>query len=60
MLLIANPLTTVEGSPLTVTRAAAGLSFDGLGGTLDGGTALSAGTSNIYLIDTVLLPPALR
>lgn len=58
--LIANPLTTVEGSPLTVTRAAAGLSFDGLGGTLDGGTALSAGTSNIYLIDTVLLPPALR
>lgn len=58
--LIANPLTTVEGSPLTVTRAAAGLSFDGLGNTLDGGTALSAGTSSIYLIDTVLLPPALR
>ena len=55
-----NNLTTVEGSPLVATRAADGLRFGTMGATLDGGTAISAGRSNVYVIDTVLLPPALR
>lgn len=58
--LTAAPLTTVEGSPLAVTSDASGLSFDGMGMALDGGTPVTAGTTTVYVLDSVLLPPSLR
>lgn len=58
--LTAAPLTTVEGSPLAVTSDASGLSFDGMGMALDGGTPITAGTTTVYVLDSVLLPPSLR
>lgn len=58
--LTASPLTTLAGSPITVTNGASSLSFGGMGMALDGGTPITAGTSTVYVIDTVLLPPSLR
>ena len=58
--LTASPLTTLAGSSITVTNGASGLSFGGMGMALDGGTPITAGTSTVYVIDTVLLPPSLR
>ncbi|MFC5848289.1 fasciclin domain-containing protein [Deinococcus petrolearius] len=58
--LISQQLTSAEGTALTVTRSAAGLSIGGASSTLDGGTAIVAGNSNVFPIDTVLIPPSLR
>ncbi|KQR41145.1 fasciclin domain-containing protein [Deinococcus sp. Leaf326] len=58
--LITQQLTTAEGTTVAVTRSAAGLSIGGMASTLDGGTAVVAGNSNVFPIDTVLIPPSLR
>ena len=58
--LTTQQLTSAEGTALAVTRSAAGLSIGGAASTLDGGTAIVAGTSNVFPIDTVLIPPSLR
>ena len=58
--LTTQQLVTAEGTALAVTRSAAGLSIGGMANTLDGGTVVVAGNSNVFPIDTVLIPPSLR
>ncbi len=58
--LTTQQLTSAEGTALAVTRSAAGLSIGGMASTLNGGTAVVAGNSNVFPIDTVLIPPSLR
>lgn len=58
--LTTQQLTSAEGTALAVTRSAAGLSIGGMASTLDGGTVVVAGNSNVFPIDTVLIPPSLR
>lgn len=56
--LVAAPLTTAEGTTLTLTRDANGLSMDGM--LLGNGEPMQVGNANVYVVDMVLLPAGLR
>lgn len=56
--LVAAPLTTAEGTTLTLTRDANGLSLDGM--LLGNGEPMQVGNANVYVVDMVLLPAGLR
>ena len=53
-----NELTSAEGSLLPIVRADSTVKV--AGGTVNTTAIMGGGTSKVYVIDTVLLPPSLR